>query len=122
MNIKVDGVVVTYNRLSLLKECLTALLDQEYPLNKIYVINNNSSDETASYLRKISKKYPTIIPVNLKKNVGGAGGFNVGLKFFMKKSNAAYAWIMIQFLLNLHYLTSSIKFRIFLIWDFYVVT
>lgn len=94
MNIKVDGVVVTYNRLSLLKECLTALLDQEYPLNKIYVINNNSTDETASYLRKISKKYPTIIPVNLKKNVGGAGGFNVGLKFFMKKSNADYAWIM----------------------------
>lgn len=94
MNIKVDGVIVTYNRLSLLKECLTALLDQEYPLNKIYVINNNSTDETASYLRKISKKYPTIIPVNLKKNVGGAGGFNVGLKFFMKKSNADYAWIM----------------------------
>lgn len=38
MSKKVDCVVVTYNRLSLLKECLEALLNQEYLLNKIYVI------------------------------------------------------------------------------------
>lgn len=94
MNKKVDCVVVTYNRLSLLKECLEALLNQEYPLNKIFVINNNSTDETASYLSRLSEKYPTIVAVNLDKNVGGAGGFNVGLKFFMKKSDADYAWIM----------------------------
>ena len=49
MNKKVDCIVVTYNRLSLLKECLVALLDQEYSLNKIYVINNNSTDETKEY-------------------------------------------------------------------------
>lgn len=94
MKKKVDSVVVTYNRLSLLKECLNALLSQNHPLNKIFVINNNSTDGTKSYLDEVSKKYPTIIPVHLKKNVGGAGGFNVGLKLFIKKSKADYVWIM----------------------------
>ena len=87
MSKKVDCVVVTYNRLSLLKECLEALLNQEYLLNKIYVINNNSTDGTKEYLKHFSEKNSVIKPVNLRKNIGGAGGFNIGLKYFMKKSN-----------------------------------
>ena len=39
MSKKVDCVVVTYNRLSLLKECLEALLNQEY-LNIFYKEKN----------------------------------------------------------------------------------
>ncbi len=94
MNKKVDCIVVTYNRLSLLKECLVALLDQEYSLNKIYVINNNSTDETKEYLKHFSEKHSVVKTVNLRKNIGGAGGFNAGLKYFMKNSDADYAWIM----------------------------
>lgn len=94
MNKKVDCVVVTYNRLPLLKECINSLLNQDYLLNKIFVVNNNSTDETTEYLSKVSKNNQQIIPVNLKKNVGGAGGFNIGLKNFIKKSSADYVWIM----------------------------
>jgi len=128
MSKKVDCVVVTYNRLSLLKECLEALLNQEYLLNKIYVINNNSTDETKEYLKHFSEKNSVIKPVNLRKNIGGAGGFNIGLKYFMKKSNADYVWIMdddtipskmalkmmmekIPLVSELGYLCSNVKWR-----------
>lgn len=128
MNKKVDCVVVTYNRLYLLKECLEALLNQEYLLNKIYVINNNSTDETKEYLKHFSEKNSVIKPVNLRKNIGGAGGFNIGLKYFMKKSNADYVWIMdddtipskmalkmmmekIPLVSELGYLCSNVKWR-----------
>ena len=62
---KVDAVVVTYNRLDLLKKCLQALLSQTYKLQNIFVIDNNSQDETLLFLRELSKKYPSIKPIHL---------------------------------------------------------
>lgn len=94
MEIKVDAVVVTYNRLALLKKCLNALLNQKYNINKIFVINNNSTDGTRNYLDTIIKKYNAIIPIHLKKNIGGAGGFNKGIKEFIKNDNANFVWVM----------------------------
>ncbi|WP_225361042.1 glycosyltransferase [Lacticaseibacillus rhamnosus] len=40
MENSIDAVVVTYNRLPLLKECLKALLNQRENLSSIFVINN----------------------------------------------------------------------------------
>ncbi|GMM13177.1 glycosyltransferase family 2 protein [Lactobacillus amylovorus subsp. animalium] len=94
MNKKVDCVVVTYNRLFLLKECLQALLNQTYSLNHIYVVNNNSTDHTSEYLDNIHEENKKIIPVNLKRNLGGAGGFNAGLKNFINNSDSDYIWVM----------------------------
>lgn len=91
---KVDAVVVTYNRLDLLKKCLQALLSQRYKLQNIFVIDNNSQDETLLFLRELSKKYPSIKPIHLSTNIGGAGGFYVGLKAFIEKSKSDYVWIM----------------------------
>lgn len=42
----IAAVFVTYNRLSLLKECIQALIAQTYPLDKIIVVNNSSTDGT----------------------------------------------------------------------------
>lgn len=35
---KINCVVVTYNRLSLLKECLSALENQTYPIQRIVIV------------------------------------------------------------------------------------
>lgn len=43
-NIKIAAVVVTYNRLDLMKKCVNALRKQSRILNTIFVINNNSTD------------------------------------------------------------------------------
>ena len=55
-NIKVDAVIVTYNRLKLLKECISAVLNQTKSINNIIVVNNSSSDGTPEYLKELRKK------------------------------------------------------------------
>ncbi len=88
----VDCVVVTYNRLSLLKECIQAVKNQTYPIEHFFVIDNCSTDETWKYLQSI--KNEKIFPIRLHKNLGGAGGFNIGLKTFINQSISNYVWIM----------------------------
>lgn len=94
MHKKIDVVIVTYNRLELLKKCLRAILMQSYPVENIFVIDNNSSDNTLLFLSKKAKENSKIIPVHLVQNIGGAGGFYTGLKYFIEKSKSYFVWIM----------------------------
>ena len=91
---KVNIVVVTYNRKVLLKECLEALLNQTYDFNKLILIDNNSTDGTYEML----KEYKIIDNdkveyVHLEKNIGGAGGFYEGMKI-SSSTLADWTWIM----------------------------
>ncbi|WP_288567760.1 glycosyltransferase family 2 protein [uncultured Lactobacillus sp.] len=88
----VDCVVVTYNRLDLLKECVQAIEKQTYPVSNFFIIDNCSNDNTWNYLKSIRNE--KIIPIHLDKNLGGAGGFNAGMKAFINKSTSDYVWIM----------------------------
>lgn len=47
---KISCVIVTYNRVELLKENLAAIMSQTYKPDHIYVVNNHSTDNTAEYL------------------------------------------------------------------------
>ncbi|WP_323090083.1 glycosyltransferase family 2 protein [Allobaculum sp. JKK-2023] len=75
----VNAVVVTYNRKKLLEECINALLNQTYRVNKIIIIDNSSNDGTKELLASKFRK-PQIKVISLKKNTGGAGGFYYGTK------------------------------------------
>ena len=89
---KINAVVVTYNRIKLLKECLEALLIQTYPIQKIIVIDNCSTDETAEYLKRfVANDYFQII--RTEENLGGSGGFSLGLKESVL-SGCDYTWLM----------------------------
>ncbi|ANK62546.1 hypothetical protein AYR56_09945 [Loigolactobacillus backii] len=90
---KVAALVVTYNKLDLLKECLQALFNQTHPLNHIIVIDNASEQTTQDYLTVLSQQ-GRINYVRLPRNIGGAGGFNAGLKTFIKHTQDDFAWIM----------------------------
>lgn len=93
MKYKIATIIVTYNRLDLLKECIQAVINQDiynYDLD-IYIIDNNSSDGTEEYIKNL--KYDNVYYSNTGKNLGGAGGFNYGIKFAMKKEYD-YLWIM----------------------------
>src|SRR5690554_1438069 len=79
--LKVCAVVVTYNRIELLKECIEALLNQSVTLNKLIVIDNNSSDGTKEYLGEIANTNKELFEIILLPiNLGGAGGFYEGIK------------------------------------------
>lgn len=73
----VNCVIVTYNRLELLKEALAALELQSYPIQKIIVVDNCSTDETPAFLAEKAKDNRYVIE-RLKENVGGSGDFPMG--------------------------------------------
>lgn len=73
---KTITIVVTYNRLQLLSECIIALRNQTHLCDKILVINNGSTDDTENWLRK--QKDVEFIS---QGNTGSAGGFYTGIKW-----------------------------------------
>lgn len=91
MAVKVNCLIVTFNRLELLKECIAAVQAQTYPVHKIIVINNASSDGTKEYLDALPSGI--FVPVHLERNTGGAGGFNAGLKESCR-IGADWTWCM----------------------------
>ena len=88
---KVATIVVTYNRKELLKENLDALLKQTYKTD-IYLIDNCSTDGTYDDLKDYIEKN-NINYFKTEKNIGGAGGFNFGMKQ-LKGQNYDYCWLM----------------------------
>jgi rhamnopyranosyl-N-acetylglucosaminyl-diphospho-decaprenol beta-1,3/1,4-galactofuranosyltransferase len=86
----VCAVVVTYNRRDLLHECLTALESQERPVDRILVIDNDSSDGTPEMVRE---EHPATELVRLPENVGGAGGFREGVR---RAYEAGFDWLWLM--------------------------
>lgn len=87
----VAAVLVTYNRVELLKIAIDSLEKQTIELKNIVVVNNNSTDGTEEYLRSIASD--KIQFITLQKNTGGAGGFSAGINYAYKL-NIDYVWIM----------------------------
>ena len=90
----IAAVVVTFNRKTLLIECLRALLAQEQPLDHIYLIDNASTDGTQELLKRERLMDDALIEyVRLPENTGGAGGFHEGIKL---AHQAGYDWIWVM--------------------------
>ena len=85
---RVGIVVVTYNRLALLKEAIDSLRNQTYLNRDIVVVNNGSTDGTLEWLN--SQKDLIVIT---QQNLGGAGGFFTGMKY-VAEHDYDYCWIM----------------------------
>ncbi len=84
----IAAVVVTYNRLALLQECVAALRAQTRPLNEIIVVNNGSSDGSTEWLAS----QPDLTVVN-QANSGSAGGQYTGIKMAFAKGHE-WLWCM----------------------------
>lgn len=89
---KVAAVVVTYNRIDLLKQCVEALLKQKYPCD-ILLVNNNSTDGTEEWALELLNKFENIKYHNTGANLGGAGGFNYGMRWAVE-SGYEFVWVM----------------------------
>lgn len=84
---KIIAVVVTYNRLELLKRNI-GCLRQNQPLSSIVVVNNGSTDGTAGWLS--GQQGLTVIT---QENVGGSGGFYTGMQYAYREG-ADWIWCM----------------------------
>lgn len=71
-------------------ECIDSLLEIQYGNYKLLIIDNDSRDGSEERLRK---KYPDIEIIQTHKNLGFAGGNNVGIKYALDR-NADYIGIL----------------------------
>lgn len=83
---KVLAAVVTYNRLELLKRCISHLQKQTY-LPDIVIINNSSTDGTEAFLQEAGINYIT------QENLGSSGGWHRAIAEALEK-NYDYIWLM----------------------------
>ena len=95
MEINVVAITVTYNRVNTLLKTIRALINQNYnKLDKIIIVDNNSSVENIRKIDEMKKLDERIEVLYLNKNLGGAGGFENGVRYAKEKYNAKWYWIM----------------------------
>lgn len=76
-NPTVAVAILSWNGRKFLEQFLPSVVATTYPHAVHYVIDNASTDDTATWL---AEHYPQVKLVALKQNLGFAGGYNEGLK------------------------------------------
>lgn len=89
---KVAAVVVTYNRLALLQQCVQHLLESTAPCD-ILLVDNASTDGTGDWAHQLAQKDARVQYCNTGENLGGAGGFNAGMRW-AAEAGYSHVWIM----------------------------
>lgn len=85
---RIVTVVVTFNRLLLLQQCITALKNQTWLADEIVIINNGSTDDTGEWLSTQSG-----ITIITQANAGSSGGQYTGIKY-AADNNFDWIWCM----------------------------
>ena len=86
---KISASLVCYNGRALIGRCLASVLAQDYPNLAVVVIDNNSSDGSADYIRK---NFPSVRLVEAGRNAGYSGGHNLGLR----STDSDFIWLLTQ--------------------------
>lgn len=95
MSFSVIAITVTYNRFNTLKSTIECLNNQKGKhVDKILIVDNGSSKHIIEKLIELEKKYPKVEILYLNENLGGAGGFQMGMKYVLDKYNPDWYWIM----------------------------
>lgn len=89
---KIAIIVVTFNRKELLYRNIEALLAQTETDREILIIDNASTDGTFEHIAPFIEK-GLVQYHNTGKNLGGAGGFNFGMKIALQ-AGYPYLWLM----------------------------
>ena len=90
-NTMVYSIVVTYNGMQWIARCLDSLLASNFK-TRIVVIDNNSKDDTAAFIKE---NYSTVQLIETRKNLGFGQGNNIGLNIALK-NNATNVFLLNQ--------------------------
>ena len=77
---RIFNIIVTYNRALMLQKVLDNLVN--FGFDRVIIINNCSTDNTLDVVEKYRSQFKVFHLVNMEVNLGGAGGFNEGLRQF----------------------------------------
>jgi GT2 family glycosyltransferase len=80
-------VIPNYNGKKRLKACLVSVYSQNFPNLKVIVVDNGSTDGSAKMIKRF---FPQTQVISLPKNLGFAGGMNVGIRVALKEKSVKY--------------------------------
>jgi glycosyltransferase involved in cell wall biosynthesis len=83
--VKIDIIIPTYNRASVLEKAIQSVLKQTYQNFLLHIVDDGSTDETSSLLRSFDN-HPQIC-IHTQKNLGVSAARNFGVK------NSQNEWI-----------------------------
>ena len=89
----VCAIIVTYNRVEVLKQSLSHVLNQSLKPATVVIVDNNSSDGTKDYMKSL-EKLDNIKCVYLQNNIGYAGGIAHGMRHGQTLRDFDFFWIM----------------------------
>jgi GT2 family glycosyltransferase len=93
MSRRVCAILVTYNRVDILKTALAHIRAQTLQPAFTIVVDNNSSDGTKEFLTSLTDK-DHIHSMFLNSNIGYAGGIAYGMEYGLESKEFDYFWIM----------------------------
>lgn len=79
--------LLTYNRCTLLKQAIEAMLAQDYPISTFYVVDNGSADETPELLRSFEAR--GIVNLRCSSNLGASGAYSLLTRLFARNGDDA---------------------------------
>lgn len=83
----VTAIVITHNRVKMLKNAINSVLNQTYQKIELIIVNDNSTDGTEEYLKKLKdQRKIQIINIMKKHSKGGGYARNIGIE----KANGEY--------------------------------
>ena len=90
----VEVIIVTWNKRDYVTRLLEQLKDIDYPARRlgITVVDNHSTDGT---IQEIETCYPSVNLIKNLENLGGAGGFNAGMRWALEnRPDCEYMWLL----------------------------
>ena len=78
-NPQVDIILPNYNKGTFLRECLNSVFSQTYKNWNLYIIDDNSKDDSKKIIESFKNRSDNIIVIYLKKNKGVAFCRNLGI-------------------------------------------
>jgi GT2 family glycosyltransferase len=73
----VSVVILCWNSKEFLSSCIESVLNQDYPMIELVVMDNHSSDHS---LEAVKRHYPQLRVIENKKNLGFAKAHNIGIR------------------------------------------
>lgn len=87
--------VLNYENAEYTLACLDSLLKLRDVEFRILLIDNASSDDSMARLSAYANEHAALVRLfSLKRNLGYAGGNNVGLKYALSQNDCDYAWVL----------------------------